>query len=68
MEKNRKRWFGPLYILEGFLFAVGMQNKSFLLTTGAIFGAVGTTIADLNNKRLDIRDAKNAIKKQLEVG
>ena len=65
MEKNnRKHWYGPLYLLEGFVFGVGIQNKSFILTTASFFGAVATTISDLNSRRLDIKDAKNSVKDQ----
>lgn len=67
MEKdNRKHWYGPLYLLEGFTFAVGVQNKSFFLTTASFIGAIATTLSDLNSRRLDIKDAKREIKEKME--
>lgn len=56
---KRKIWFGPAYMLEGFLFATGCFTRNFVLTTGAVIGGVATTIADLHNRHKDIRDAKN---------
>ena len=64
MKKNRKHWYGPLYLLEGFMFATGVYHKSFILTTCATVGAIGTTLSDLNSRRLDIKDAKKAVKEQ----
>lgn len=63
-KKNRKHWYGPLYLLEGFMFAMGVCHKSFTLTSCATVGAVVTTISDLNSRRLDIKDAKKAVKEQ----
>lgn len=57
---KRKIWYGPAYLLEGFIFATGVHNKSPFLTITSFVGAVATTIADLNSRRLDIRDAKRA--------
>ncbi len=63
-KKTRKHWYGPLYLLEGFMFAMGVCHKSFALTSSAVVGAAVTTVADLNSRRLDIKDAKNKVKEQ----
>ena len=62
MNKDRKHWYGPLYLLEGFMFATGVYHKSFILTMASGVGAVVTTVSDLNSRRLDIRDAKKSVK------
>lgn len=66
-NNNRKFWYGPAYILEGFMFATGIHNKSPFLTITSFTGAIVTTIADLNARRLDIKDAKRAERAKLEV-
>lgn len=63
-KKTRKHWYGPLYLLEGFMFATGVYHKSFSLTSASFIGAVVTTFSDLNSRRLDIRDAKKEVKDQ----
>lgn len=64
---NRKFWYGPAYLLEGFIFATGIHNKSPFLTLTSFVGAVVTTISDLNSRRLDIRDAKREVKEKYEA-
>lgn len=64
---NRKIWYGPAYLLEGFIFATGVHNKSPFLTITSFIGAAVTTIADLNSRRLDIKDAKKAVKEKYEA-
>ena len=64
MNEKRKHLYGPLYLLEGFMFATGVYHKSIILTTTSFVGAAVTTLSDLNSRRLDIRDAKNKVKEQ----
>ena len=64
---KRKIWYGPAYLLEGFIFATGVHNKSPFLTITSFVGAIATTIADLNSRRLDIKDAKQSIKAKYEA-
>lgn len=56
--RDRKRWYGPAYLLEGFIFAVGIQNRSFVLPTAAVVGAVVTSMADIGSRKLDVINAK----------
>lgn len=55
--KKHKKWYGPAYLLEGFMFATGCFTKNFALTTGSVIAAFVTATADTRNRRADIRDA-----------